>query len=83
MKLIVPISKNNPVKSVPKTVKLFKETSSYCKVMKMILMASDISKNQIAKENNIENRLVNQFNFDIIGIIYVKGLTQFRINSEF
>lgn len=36
IKLIVPISKNNPVRSVPSAVNILKETSSYCHTKNII-----------------------------------------------
>jgi hypothetical protein len=54
IKLIVPISKNNPVNTVPKTVKMLNETSSYCHIRKIILTICEIVRNQITKESNKE-----------------------------
>ena len=56
MKLTVPISKNNPVQSVPKSVKALKDTSSYCQIKKIILINSDTIRNHTTNENDNEKR---------------------------
>lgn len=54
MKLIVPMSKRNPVKSVPVRVIKFKETSLYSKIKNVILSIKDIVRNHITKESSNE-----------------------------
>ncbi len=73
MKLSVPTSKNKPVRSVPKMVKTFNETSSYCKVINITLTSSDIRRNHNAKENKSENRLGSQLNLDILLKCFVQN----------
>ena len=54
IKLIVPMSKNNPVNTVPKTVIMLNETSSYCHIKKITLTIWEIIRNHITKESNKE-----------------------------
>ena len=54
IKLIVPISKNNPVRSVPSAVNILKETSSYCHTKNIIRTIWEIARNHITKVNSKE-----------------------------
>jgi hypothetical protein len=66
IKLIVPISKNNPVNSVPTIVKMLSETSSYCHIKKVTLRICEITRNHIINESSNEYLLEKLIFLNII-----------------
>ena len=66
MKLMVPMSKNNPVKSVPVRVIKFKETSLYSKIKNVILSINDSVMNHITKEISNEYLLWKRYFLNIV-----------------